>query len=373
MRARALLVPVIGWIALHGGAAQAQTAGAVGGGGLFVETYRFADPDAAGVESLTLFTVPVAFRGPLGRVVSVEMAGAYARGTLTRPDGSEAALSGLTDTQVTLSATVVPDRVVLSAIGVLPTGRQKHTDGEAEVAGAISADLLPFRVSNWSTGGGIGLASAIAHSTGAVGMGVSAAYVVGREFDLLDAEDFAYRPGDQLSVRAVVDFAVGTAGKLSTQVAFQRASEDRVNGSNLYRPGSRVHVMASYTFRAGTGGSGILYSGLLHRAAGAYLLESARDAPSEDLLLAGGGVRLPLRGTRLLLQPSVDLRIVRRADGTGQGYLVGAGAALEWRRPTVTVLPSVRARFGKGLVREDVQSGFTGLDLGFIVRFGRPR
>ena len=372
MSVRPLLLLLCGVIAWGTGPLQAQANRTVAGGGLIFEGYRFSDPDATGIEGLSLLTVPFALRAPLGRTVTVDFVGTFARGSLQRSDGSSVALSGLTDTQVSLSAAVVPDRFSIGAIALLPTGKQKHTDAEAEVAGAIGADLLPFRISNWSTGGGIGLSSSVAHSTGTVGLGISASYVVGREFDLLAAEDFAYRPGNQLSVRGVLDASVGDAGKLALQLTFQKASEDRINGSNLYRPGDRFYAMTSYTFRAGVTGSGIVYTGLFHRSSGAYLLESAFDAPGEDLWLAGGGLRIPLRGA--VLQPSVDLRVVRRSNGVDQGYLLGAGTSLEWvRAGGVTLIPSVRARFGNVLVREGIESGFTGLDAGLIVRFGSAR
>lgn len=351
--------------------AHAQANIATGGGGVVLESYRFGDPAATGLEQLSLLTAPLAFQARLGRRVSLDFVGTYARGSLRTADGTESVLSGLTDTQVALSAAVVPDLVSLGVVALLPTGKQMQTEAEAAVASAISADLLPFRISNWSTGGGIGFSSSLTHSLGRVALGASASYIFGREFDLFET-DFAYRPGNQLVLRAALDAAVGAAGKLALQLALQSASEDRVNGSNLFRPGKRVLGMASYTFPAGATGSAIVYGGTYYRSAGAYLLESAADAPAENLWLAGGGVRLAIGGA--VLQPSVDLRVLRREDGADQGYAIGAGTSLEWRRAGgITWVPLVRGRFGNVLVREGVESAFTGFDAGLLVRFGRQQ
>jgi len=372
MTNRTFLLTLSAVLALAAAPAGAQTRGGVAGAGLMREAYRFSDPDATGLRSLSLLTLPFAARTSLSPSLTLDVSGAFARGSLEHSDGSRVTLSGLTDTRVGLTAAVVPDRLSVGAIALLPTGKQKQTDAEAELAGAIGADLLPFRISNWSTGGGIGLSSSLVHSTGAIGFGVTASYVVGREFDLLESEEFAYRPGNQLVVRGAVDATVGTAGKLSFALTFERASEDRVNGSNLYRPGNRIQGTASYAFRAGVSGSGVGYAGVFHRSSGVYLLDAVDEAAAEDLLLAGGGLRIPFASTVLL--PSVDVRIVRRADGNDQGFLLGAGSSLEWTNAAgLTLEPSLRARFGRVLAREGVETGFTGLDIGLVVRLRRHR
>lgn len=346
---------------------QAQVNPATGGGGVVFESYHFGDAGAAGLEQLSLLTVPVAAQAQFGRRLIVDVVSTYARGTLRRPDGSESVLSGPTDTQVAVSGALVPGLFSVGVIALLPTGKQKESEAEAAVAGAISADLLPFRISNWSTGGGVGLSSSLTHTVGPLAVGISASYVLGREFDLM-ASDFVYRPGNQLVVRAAADAAVGRGGKLALQAALQRASEDRVNGSNLFRPGNRLFGMTSYTFPAGATGSAIVYTGLYHRSAGAYLLQTSLSAAAEDLLLAGGGLRVPIRGA--VLQPSADLRLLRRADGTDQGYGVGVGTSLEWRAGGVTWVPLVHGRIGNVVVRDGVRSGFTGFDAGVVVRLG---
>jgi len=355
---------LIGLLVAVPAVAQNRAAAGIGAG---YESYTFKDENVVGIRSITLLTAPFAARIPLGSRVWLEATGAWARGELERADGSVATLAGLTDTQVALGLAIVPDRLSIALVGLAPTGTAEQNAEEAEVAGAIAADLIPFRISNWGSGGGIGVTTTIAHSFGRVGAGISGAYLVGREFDLLEAQEFAYRPGDQLVIRGALDATVGSAGKLGLQLTLQQAKEDQVNGSNLYRPGRRYQVIGSYQFAMGQS-SGVVYGGAMHRAQGTFLLETGSDAPAQDLILVGGGLRIAL-GRSVVFAPGGDLRLQRRADGTDQGYSAGVGGSIELGS-TVKLIPSVRGRFGNVLVREGIETGFSGLDAGLTLRFG---
>lgn len=362
---RAILVVTALPLAVSGVAA--QSSGVELAPRVTLESYRFSEPTSAGIETLSLLTFDVKAYAALGRV-ALDVYGAFARGMLTRPDGSDISVSGLTDTRLQLTVPVVRDIWTISAIGMVPTGNSELSEAEAEVAGAIAADLLPFRVSNWGSGGGFGFNSDLAGTMGEFGVGIGATYLVGREFELDAAGEFAYRPGNLLAVRAAIDRNVGRGGTLSLQLTLQHSSDDQGNGANFYRSGDRYQAVASYGFTAGTRASGLIYGGLLHRSTGVFLLDST-PAPAENLVMAGGAFRI--RAGATLLQPIAEFRLLRRDDGQGQGYLAGAGASAEWRLATaVAVAPTVRARFGNVLLRAGQESGFTGLDVGMTIRFG---
>lgn len=340
-----------------------------GGTGAGYESYRFGDADAVGIRSLSLFTVPFGARSTVWEEVEVEIGGAFARGSLTAADGSSSSISGLTDTEVRVSSPVA-DGVILTAVAALPTGHASHTQEEAAVAGALAADLLPFRVSHWGSGGGLGLNAAYAREVNGYGLGVSAGYSMAGEFNPITSQGVGYRPGNELRLRAVVDRNVGPAAKASLQLTVQRYGDDRFAGENLYRSGNRYQAIGSYAFAVGYGANAVAYGGVLHRSRGAFLGD-IQEAPAQDLFLLGGGARMPFRQGMLL--PSVDLRLFRTADGLGQGFTTGVGTSAEWPAGRVTLAPTVRARFGRLLANENASSGFTGLDLGMFVRHGAGR
>ncbi len=335
--------------------------------GAVFETYQFADEESVGIRSLSLFSVPLAAAFPLGDAATVEIRSALARGSMESATGETADITGLTDTEVRLGFRI-PGTVTiqLQAIGVIPTGNATHTEEEAVLAGAIASDLLPFRVSNWGAGGGGGALVGVIRSFGASALGVSASYLAGRTFEPLAGESFAYRPGDHLRIRGALDHDLAGAGRLTVSLTLDRFSEDLLDDTNLYRAGNRVQTVASYSFRQGRTGSGVVYGGVFHRSQGTALLEAAPSIPSQQLLLAGGGLRSP-RGT-LTWVPTVEFRIHRTADGVGQGWLPGAGLGVEIPTGGWVVVPTVRGRYGRILVREGSESAISGLELSITAR-----
>ncbi|HSW30322.1 MAG TPA: hypothetical protein VLH75_12635 [Longimicrobiales bacterium] len=346
----------------------AQTTSRLGVGPMF-ESYTFADPAQAGIESITLLSTPFAARAGLGRRATLEVGGAYAAGKVTSGDGSESELTGLTDTHVMLHLAVVPDALTLSVMAAAPTGRSTHDAAQALVAGVVSADLLPFRVSSWGGGGGVGMQLAATRRFEGFGAGVSVGYRQAGEFEPLEAETFAYRPGNEIQARLALDTEVGRNGKGSLVVGFQRFGDDALDGANLFRSGNRIEAIGTYAFPMGYGGSAALYGGVLHRSQGSYLDATVPGAPTQDLVLMGGMLRRGMGSG--FLTPRADVRVFRSGDGVGQGYVAGVGAAYEMRAGNVTLAPSVTGRIGQVTVREGQESGITGFEAGLTLRFGR--
>lgn len=340
------------------------------GAGVTWQTYSFGDADAAGIEDLTLLTIPVAYTARFGSFTALDVRTAWASGTLTRPGGTESTIQGLTDIEVSLARTFAQDALVASIVGVLPTGTSTQSLEEAEVAATVAADLLPFRISNWGTGGGIGGSLAVARTVNGYGLGASVGYIMAGEFEPRSGDATVFQPGDLFRINAVVDRSIAGRSKLSLRVGYQRFGDDGLDGLNLFRSGDRYEATGSYAFPAGQRASAIVYAGFLRRDEGAYLGDP-RTSASQDLLLAGGAMRTPF-GTAVLT-PTVDLRLVRRSDGVSQGYLGGVGAAAEFPLEGVTLIPSLRLQRGTVEIRQDLDSAVTGVEAGLAVRFGRVR
>ncbi|MBT8336588.1 MAG: hypothetical protein KJO11_08285 [Gemmatimonadetes bacterium] len=352
-------------VVLAAGPLAAQSA-QVGAGVLF-QSYSFDDPSAASVESITVMAIPFAGTAWLGERVSLGIAGTWADGRLEDPDRGELSIQGLTDTQVTLTVSGRSGATSVSAVALLPTGVETQTLSESRVAGAVASELLPFAISNWGTGGGVGLSASSAHVVGPLGVGLSASYLVRREYSPLDAEQFAYRPGDVLRLVAAVDGTIATGTKGTLRVSLFRHRDDLADDANLFRAGDRFEVLGSIGFPLGAQSTGLVY-GIFHsRDEGTYL-SSDGTLSSQDLILAGGGMRS--RVGRAILQPRIEARLFRRDDGVEQGYDLGVGLDVELPVGTAVMVPSVRAHIGNLEVRESVETAFTGLEFGLALRFG---
>ncbi|MDB4950017.1 MAG: hypothetical protein JWM27_2666 [Gemmatimonadetes bacterium] len=340
-------------------------AGSVGAGW---ETYRFANASAAGIRTVSLLTLPWGVRAPLGRGVTLDVSGAYARGSLTREDGTTATLGGLTDTQVRLARTFGRDRVTLALAGSIPTGHSRNTPGQAEVANAVSADLLPFRISNWGTGGGVGLSAAVAQRWRGFGIGASGGYTVARSYEPFSETDggtLAYRPGDEARLRVAADHGVGRSSKAALQVTWQHFDTDRFGGANLYRAGDRLQAVASLQGVLG-GYNAVAWGGLLHRGHGTSLDARSPGAPVQDLWLGGAGLRVPYG--RAAVTWGADGRLFRVADGQGQGWYAGIGGTGEVPAGRLTLLPAAHLRLGRVVAAADRRSAVRGVDLGLSLR-----
>lgn len=347
------------------------------GGGAGFELYSFSDAQQVGLESISLATLPFGARATVASDVDVQLFGNVARGSLTRTDGSDATLFGLTDTDVQVDYTVGgvggatgENTLTLTGVVSLPTGSATHDAEEAAVAGAVAADLLPFRISNWGRGGGVALQAAGARSFENFGAGLSLAYRVSGDFEPREANEFTYQPGNELRVRLALDRELGTGGKGSLVLGFQNFSDDAVDGTNVFQSGSRFNATGSYAFPAVGRGAGVVYAGVIHRSNGTFLQgATSSDTPSQDLVLLGSQLRIPWGSTRV--KPRVDGRLFRTEDGRGQGYVAGVGVSMDVPRDRITWMPSVTARFGNLEAVEGRESSFTGFEIGVRARFQR--
>lgn len=332
-----------------------------------MEGYRFLAPGRVGIRGITLMSVPIAGRLALHPRATVELTGAWASGSVALFDGSARTLRGFTDTNLQLTGTLIPDRVSLVLTASAPTGVATHDTTQALVAGVVAADLLPFRVMTWGAGGGLGAQLLVTQRVGRTGLGLSTGVRRAGDFEPLAAEPFVYRPGLETVARVAIDQDLAGGGKLSLTAGIQSFADDQVDGQNLFRSGPRLTAIGSVGLPVRGGGSAALYGGLLHRRRGSYLEATQAASPAQDLLLLGGLLRRPMG--RRVLSPRADVRLFRSADGIGQGYLAGIGVGLEERRATTVIAPVLTVRTGRVMVREGVESGLVGLDLGVSVRF----
>lgn len=338
----------------------------MGVSGAFFETFAFGDPEQTGIEKVSLISVPFGVSAPVIDRLSLDLRTAFARGSMERSDGTDVTLTGLTDTEFRANYEIIPQMFTVSAAVLLPTGQSTQTLEESELAGIVAADLLPFRVSNWGSGGGAGIVSTLTMPVGDFGFGVSAGYTMGREFEPLEDDEIGYRPGSELRLRVAVDRNIGSTAKASLILGGQIYQDDELAGASVFTPGDRFEATGSLAFRAGQLSSAVAYAGVQHRGEG-MLLDEELNTPAQDLYNLGVGFRIP-RGTTTF-QPIADFRIFRRSSGVDQGHLTTLGGSIEWSMGPVVLLPSLRGRFGKALLWDGAESAVRGADLGLGIRY----
>jgi hypothetical protein len=339
--------------------------------GTTYESYSFQDPVVANIESISLLTTSVAASAPLRGAVAVGLAGRYARGSMLRGDGSESTVDGLTDAELSVTVPVRRGNVVTTFGGLLlvPIGSARMSVEEADLAGIIASELLPFRMTHWGTGGGAGGSLGAAYVGAAGSVGVTAGYLVSRRFAPVEGSPFTYQAGNRAQIRLAADRRVGPAGKLALNLVFLHSDADLGDDTNLFQPGNRYQGLGSYSFAFGRRGSAILYLGGEHRRESQALRDITRGMPAQDLILAGGGIRLPVGGSVLL--PNVDARVFRRASAEDQGYVTGVGLALESTVGQIMFVPGARVRFGRLVADQSTDTPVSGFEVGLTLRSAR--
>ncbi|MBT8487847.1 MAG: hypothetical protein HKN72_00210 [Gemmatimonadetes bacterium] len=347
------------------------------GAGVHVQSYSFDDATIAGVESVRLFVTPFAAVVDFGRG-TLGLSGAYANGSATGPSGVEASLSGLTDTDLVLTYRPGPDWLLVSASSALPTGKASLGTEGSFVAAFIAAELLPFEIDSWGSGGDVGGDVAVATQAGAWGVGLSAGYRLAGEYEPVPELPFAYKPGNQLQLRVALDRDVSHTSTLSFLLGLQHFTDDELEGTNLFKSGTRLQALGSYAFPVGLRSSALVFGGLNHRANGALLTEEAAlsgatDSPSQQLFMAGVNLRFPLgRGAAIL--PRAELFVFRAEDGASQGWVGSVGPAVDLRvsgnatTRQFFLTPSFVLRTGNVIVQEGSESGFSGWEVGVTLR-----
>jgi hypothetical protein len=353
------------------------------GAGPLIQSYHFDDASAAGLKSIQLITSPFAVSVPVVRSVVLSVSGAYASGAARAESGEKVTLSGLTDTSVDVTFGLGVDWLVLTARATVPTGNNTHTVAESLVAGVVAAELLPFAIKTWGSGGSAGATVAAARQLGRWGLGLSAGYWRAGKYEPLQARTLGYRPGDQFQARLALDRNVGSSGTFSILVGVQRFASDQLGGNELFQSGMRLDGILSYAFALGLRSSALLYGGVNHRANGTLLQEAsslggATDAPSQQLFVAGADVRLPL-GRRASLRPSTEVRVFRAEDGASQGWVSSFGGSLDYRiagsnsGKRLVVAPMGRVRLGRVIVTDDLETSLLGWEAGVTLSFGIGR
>ena len=314
--------------------------------GVNFQRYTFSRADVLGARELSLYDVPLDAATPLLGRSRVEFHGAYARGALTREDGTQTVLSGLTDSQLRLVLPLGNQRMGATVQGVflLPTGRETLSRSQADLAGILASDLLPFRITDWGSGGAAGLSMSGARAVGNGSIGAGASYLVARQYEPFS--DFYYQPGDQMRLQVAADQNVGGTSKVTLALQYERFRTDMSRGTNLYRAGDRFQAMGSFAFAVGPSSSVIVYGGGIDRKGGASLVTDILPYPRQRLVLVGWGARTRMGPVTLV--PAFDFRYVSGDEGLPDGYLPSLGGAVEM--PVGPVILSAGAHGQVGVV-----------------------
>lgn len=358
--------------------------GQVVGVGTRVESYALGNAEELRVSSIRLLSFPFDVRAALAPWVGVSVAGAYADARATLANGEDASVSGPVDTRVSVELRAGGARLTASAL--VPTGQVVESTEAATVVGLLSTDLMPFSVTQWGTGGGLGADLAYRLRPGRAAIELSLGGTVLSESTVLSGGPATYRPGREVRARASVETGVGSAGVFQVLAGFQDFDGDTYGDDDVYLPGYRVQGLASLAFPLRAGASVMGYGAVYHLGSGDFPAETpavplgqvplagTRQHPARTLVVVGSEMRLRLGS--LTVAPNGDVRVLRNADGVGQGWLVsiGSSAGLRTLRSVsadgVVVEPGLDLHFGRLVANDGIRSSIVGARVSVSLRWG---
>jgi hypothetical protein len=354
---------------------------AVGGA---VQSYSMSDAEAVRIRDIGLTSASFAASAPVRPWATLSLDGGWASARVTLPSGARAEAAGLVDTRARLELRA-PSGVSVTASALLPTGEVAGSLEEAYVVGLLSTDLFPFAFTHWGTGGGFGADVAYTGQWSGVRMRLSAGGLMLSESEPLGAEEMVHRPGSQIRAQGALEAPVGEAGVVSALVGVQHFTPDTYRSVNLFQAGLRLEGVLSYGFALGARESALAYGRFYHLGAGSSPRDAADILLGNDVLAGmhaqpsrqvfAGGTELRVSRGQLDVMPHGDLRVLRRGDGRGQGWLASAGvrgavrvAGTRMGRRAI-VEPSLAVRTGRLVAGEGARSGVLGWEAGVALRW----
>jgi hypothetical protein len=318
-----------------------------------------------GVKTISEMAVPLGLMYNPSERLALDFGVRYATASRT-PEGTAAkgTVSGPTDIQVRGVFQVIPDLVVLTVAGNVPTGKTKLSADELPAAGAVASELIPFPVQSFGTGANVTTGLAVAVPVAGWAVGLAGAYRLSGAYSPMATVDSTYKPGSDLRFRVGADRVIGQ-GRVSLGFTFSTFSQDEFGGATIFQPGKRYISQASWSFPVGNLGLA-LYVWDLYRNAGTVLLSSS---PTEKQNVLTAGVAASVQLGRSVLRPQVEFRKhtagVDKLEAAGQLLSLSARLSMPLSE-SFALTPAVR--FDTGNVVSGVAYGFTGWGLSVGIR-----
>src|ERR1051326_748848 len=177
MRPR-VIIAVLGLAVPSLAAAQAGTTAARSG--VVFESYSFGSGLA--FTRISELTIPITLTQRIGSRFAFDIGTAFASASVEQSNGKTLDHSGLVDTDLRATISVIPGRLIFNLVGTIPTGATAVPDTTIPLFGVTATDLLGFTTPGFGSGGGVSAGFASAFKMGnswAVGTGGSYHYGAG--------------------------------------------------------------------------------------------------------------------------------------------------------------------------------------------------
>src|SRR2546425_7621094 len=310
------------------GVLAAQAATTIARTGVTFESYSFGSGLA--FNRLSELTIPVSVTQRIagGRLV-LDLGTAFVRASVGGGGGQAITHSGLVDTDLRATYSILPGKLVFNLVGTIPTGATAVPDTTIPLFGATGTHLLGFTTPSFGSGGAIsgGFASAVTMGENwAVGMGASyryaASYVPVQGGDEMS-------PGGEVRARLGIEGPFGGGKYFRGALVYTTTAANDLGASRQSTIGDRVLGYAAVSMPFGNSHLS-MYGWDMRRI---RARPAAVPVPRGNVLAVGGRLDHPL-GPKATLSPLLEFR--HELTGPFQtmellGYLLRTGTDLRYR------------------------------------------
>lgn len=211
----------------------------------FSQGMTFASWNISGTDELTIqeWHVPLLIRTGVAENVDLAISGALLNATGDWDIGDDH-ISGLTDSKIQISSSLMDDQILLSGGVSLPTGQKKLTDEQQRLLTWLSSDFLSFPARNPGEGLNLFAQAGAALPAGQWVFGASVAGHLAGKYEPFD-NGREYQPGSRLILDFGTERIWPADHKLTADLIVVYSTEDKLEGRSIFRDGvqfdTRVH------------------------------------------------------------------------------------------------------------------------------------
>jgi len=354
------------------GVLAAQAANTVARTGVIFESYGFGSGLA--FNRISELTIPIGVTQRFGGGLVVDVSTAFARASVSQAGGSGGAIthSGLIDTDLRATVSVIPGKLLFNLVGTIPTGATTVSSATIPLFGATGTGLLGFTTPSFGSGGGISAGFASAFKMGqnwAVGTGAS--YHYGASYVPVEGGT-EMSPGGEMRGRLGIEGPFGGGKYFRGALVYTTTGGNDLGTGRESGIGDRILAYAAVSMPAGSSHLS-LYGWEMRRLRARNVDTSTVAVPRGNVLAVGARLDRPM-GPRATLSPLLEFR--HELTGPAErmellGYLLRAGADLRYRLSD-RATGVIQAQLAFGTLHDGAMSvAIVGPRLGALIEWAR--
>jgi len=280
------------------------------------------EDDSGQQAELSQWVLPIYGFLPLRDNLELILTSSTAGSSQSLPDNSEAELTGLNDSRISLYSSFLDDHLLLGLGLNLPTGKKALDAEEVGVVAWLTESFFNFPIKSYGEGFAVNLETGYAYAANGLAFGAGLGYTLKASYEPLSGvED--YKPGNQFKIGCYGSYEKsGLLGKLSMLVNL--FSDDQLDGRSVFRDGAILDLRQEIRYKR----------------------ERMITALSFREILRGKDRRLGI--TALETEPEkshgTEIRVLAEA-GYGLNQRISLSALLEYKRVGANGYPEDHVRY----------------------------